>query len=145
MFPFHELFPKINKVWFDEDPFFSERKIQLNSWRSGHVLSPGEENLLFLYYLQFANENHPKNGAVKVGFPCTPRKIFKIFMVRVLTGSKKIFSKFLRLGFSRGPRNVFKIFMLRVFTRLRKIFNFLSQSKKLKIFLGRVKTLTIKI
>ena len=73
------------------------------------------------------------------------KKIKILRMVRVLTGSKKIFSKFLRLGFSRGPRNVFKIFMLRVFTRLRKIFNFLSQSKKLKIFLGRVKTLTIKI
>ena len=68
MFPFHELFPKINKVWFDGDlvvDFFCERKIQLNSWRSGHVLSPGEENLLFLYYLQYANDNHPKNGALK--------------------------------------------------------------------------------
>ena len=65
MFPFHELFPKINKVWFDEDPFFTERKMQLNSWRSGHVLSPGEENLLFLYYLQYSNDNHPKNGAIK--------------------------------------------------------------------------------
>ena len=68
MFPFHELFPKINKVWFNGDlvlDFFCERKIQLNSWRSGHVLSPGEENLLFLYYLQYANDNHPKNGALK--------------------------------------------------------------------------------
>ena len=45
LFPFHELYPQINKVWLDS-------KKRLNCWGKLHY-SPGEENLFLLYFTQF--------------------------------------------------------------------------------------------
>ena len=45
LFPFHELYPQINKVWLDP-------KKRLNCWGKLQY-SPGEENLFLLYFTQF--------------------------------------------------------------------------------------------
>ena len=45
LFPFHQLFPQINKIWLDPTK-------QLKCWGK-MSFSPGEENLFLLYYTQF--------------------------------------------------------------------------------------------
>ena len=68
------------------------------------------------------------------------KKIFKFFMVRVLTGSKKTFKFFLG-GVLTGSK---KIITVRVFWWPKKNFQFFSPIEILKIFLEQVSTLTIK-
>ena len=60
LFPFHQLYPQINKIWLDPTK-------QLKCWGK-MSFSPGEENLFLLYYTQFrqsiTNGLIPPNASV---------------------------------------------------------------------------------
>ena len=60
LFPFHQLYPKINKVWFDDYGVLLGSSQVMKSIRSKFRISPGHENLFFLYVMEFINKHGRK-------------------------------------------------------------------------------------